>query len=219
MTGASPDAPRQLRASSLATREEKSKTHDEPSPREEKSKTYDEQPRNQLPGELLMWVLILSEIAVFGAGLIAFLAVRLTDPVGFAEAQSHLHRTGAAANTLVLVTSGWLAALAVKAAEAGQLRRLRLLLAPAILLGAVFLILKGSEYADLFAQGIGTETHAFYTFSFLLTGFHAAHVLAGMVLLALVGWLGTPKAVETGAAFWHMVDLVWVLLFPVVYLL
>ena len=219
MTGASPDAPRQLRASSLATREEKSKTHDEPSPREEKSKTYDEQPRNQLPGELLMWVLILSEIAVFGAGLIAFLAVRLTDPAGFAEAQSHLHRTGAAANTLVLVTSGWLAALAVKAAEAGQLRRLRLLLAPAILLGAVFLILKGSEYADLFAQGIGTETHAFYTFSFLLTGFHAAHVLAGMVLLALVGWLGTPKAVETGAAFWHMVDLVWLILFPLVYVI
>lgn len=166
-----------------------------------------------------MWVLILSEIAVFGAGLLAFLAVRLTDPTGFAEAQSHLHRTGAAANTLILVTSGWLAALATQAAEAGRTRRLRLLLAAAIGFGAVFLILKGSEYADLFAQGIGTETHAFYTFSFLLTGFHAAHVLAGMILLALVGWLATPKAVETGAAFWHMVDLVWVLLFPVIYLL
>ena len=50
-------------------------------------------------------------------------------------------------------------------------------------------------------------------------GIAPAHVLAGMILLALVGWLGTPKAVETGAAFWHMVDLVWVLLFPVVYLL
>ena len=173
----------------------------------------------QLPGELLMWVLILSELAVFGAGLLAFLAVRLTDPTGFAEAQSHLHRTGAAANTLVLVTSGWLAALATRAAEAGQTRRLRLLLVPAVLLGAVFLVLKATEYADLFAQGIGTETHAFYTFSFLLTGFHAAHVLAGMVLLALVGWLATPRAVETGAAFWHMVDLVWVLLFPVIYLL
>ena len=177
------------------------------------------QETNQLPGELLMWVLILSELAVFGAGLLAFLSVRLTDPAGFAEAQSHLHRTGAAANTLVLVTSGWLAALAARAAEAGQIRRLRLLLAVAIGFGAVFLILKGSEYADLWAQGIGTETHAFYTFSYLLTGFHAAHVLAGMVLLALVGWLGTPRAVETGAAFWHMVDLVWVLLFPVVYLL
>lgn len=172
----------------------------------------------RLPGELMMWVLILSELAVFGAGLVVFLAVRLTDPGGFAEAQSHLHRTGAAANTLVLVTSGWLAALASHAAEAGQTKRLRLFLAAAIGLGAVFLVLKGSEYADLFAQGIDTETHAFYTFSFLLTGFHAAHVLAGMILLALVGWLATPRAVETGAAFWHMVDLVWVLLFPVVYL-
>jgi nitric oxide reductase NorE protein len=201
-----PAALRSLRASSLTAREEETKSNEEHRP-------------GQLPGELMMWVLILSELAVFGAGLLAFLAVRLTDPAGFAEAQTHLHRTGAAANTLVLVTSGWLAALATRAAETGDIRRLRLLLAPAILLGAVFLVLKGSEYADLFAQGIGTETHAFYTFSFLLTGFHAAHVLAGMVLLALVGWLASPKAVETGAAFWHMVDLVWVLLFPVVYLL
>ena len=201
-----PAALRSLRASSLTAREEETKSNEEHRP-------------GQLPGELMMWVLILSERAVFGAGLLAFLAVRLTDPAGFAEAQTHLHRTGAAANTLVLVTSGWLAALATRAAETGDIRRLRLLLAPAILLGAVFLVLKGSEYADLFAQGIGTETHAFYTFSFLLTGFHAAHVLAGMVLLALVGWLASPKAVETGAAFWHMVDLVWVLLFPVVYLL
>ena len=174
---------------------------------------------DQLPGELMMWVLIVSELVVFGAGLTAFLAVRVTDPAGFAEAQSHLHRVGAGVNTIILVTSGWLAALASQAAEAGQRRRVRLLLFPAILLGAVFLALKAAEYADLFAQGIGTETHAFYTFSFLLTGFHAAHVLAGMVLLALVGWLATPRAVETGAAFWHMVDLVWVLLFPVVYLI
>jgi nitric oxide reductase NorE protein len=213
-----PDALRSLRSSSLTSRDEETKSNEEP-PREEKSKTHDEPPPGHLPGELLMWVLILSEIAVFGAGLLAFLAVRLTDPQGFAEAQSHLHRTGAAANTLVLVTSGWLAALATQAAGAGERRRLRLVLTAAIALGAVFLILKGTEYADLFAQGIGTETHAFYTFSFLLTGFHAAHVLAGMLLLTLVGWLGTPKAVETGAAFWHMVDLVWVLLFPVVYLL
>jgi nitric oxide reductase NorE protein len=53
----------------------------------------------------------------------------------------------------------------------------------------------------------------------LLTGFHAAHVLAGIILLAVVGAIARPRAVETGAAFWHMVDLVWVLLFPVVYLL
>lgn len=212
-----PNALPSLRSSAL-TRDEEAKSNEEPS-REEKSRTHDEPPRGQLPGELLMWVLILSELAVFGAGLLAFLATRLTDPQGFTEAQSHLHRTGAAANTLVLVTSGWLAALATRAAEEQQTRRVRLLLAAAVAFGAVFLILKATEYADLFAQGIGAETHAFFTFSFLLTGFHAAHVAAGMVLLALVGWLGIPTAVETGAAFWHMVDLVWILLFPVVYLL
>jgi nitric oxide reductase NorE protein len=214
-----PNALRSLRSSSLTPRDEETKSNEEPSPREEATKTNDERLPGQLPGELMMWVLIVSELAVFGAGLLAFLAVRLTDPQGFAEAQFHLHRSGAAANTLVLVTSGWLAALATEAAEAGLTRRLRHLLALAILLGGVFLALKASEYADLFAQGIGTETHAFFTFHLLLTGFHAAHVLAGMVLLALVGWLASPRAVETGAAFWHMVDLVWVLLVPVVYLI
>ena len=173
----------------------------------------------QLPGELMMWVLIVSELLVFGAGLAAFLAVRITDPVGFAQAQTHLHRAGAGLNTIVLVTSGWLAALAVQAAEAGHKRRVRALIVPAIALGAVFLGLKGWEYADLSAAGITFETHAFFTFSYLLTGFHAAHVLAGMILLAVVAVPASPRFVETGAAFWHMVDLVWVLLFPVIYLL
>ena len=166
-----------------------------------------------------MWVLIVSELLVFGAGLAAFLAVRITDSAGFAEAQSHLHRTGAGVNTIVLVTSGWLAALAVQAAEAGRVRRVRALVAGAIALGAVFLVLKGAEYADLAHAGISFETHAFFTFSYLLTGFHAAHVIAGMILLAVVAVPASPRAMETGAAFWHMVDLVWVLLFPVVYLL
>jgi len=166
-----------------------------------------------------MWILILSELAVFGAGLTAFLALRISDPTGFAEAQSHLHRTGAGINTIILITSGWLAALATRAAEAGQTRRLRTLLALAITLGAAFLTLKASEFIDLSTQGITFETHAFFTFSYMLTIFHAAHVLAGMILLALVAKLKTPAAVETGAAFWHMVDLIWVILFPVIYLL
>jgi nitric oxide reductase NorE protein len=173
---------------------------------------------DDLPGDLMMWVLIVSELLVFGAGMAAFLAVRITDSAGFAEAQSHLHRTAAGVNTVVLVTSGWLAALAVQAAEAGQRGRVRALLAPAAALGVVFLALKGSEYRDLFAAGIDFETHAFFTFHFLLTGFHAAHVLAGMILLAVVAVPATPRPVEAGAAFWHMVDLVWVLLFPVIYL-
>jgi nitric oxide reductase NorE protein len=176
-------------------------------------------PLDSLPGDLMMWVLIVSELLVFGAGLAAFLAVRLTDPAGFAEAQSHLHRAAAGVNTVVLVTSGWLAALAVRAAEAGRVLRVRALLAAAAALGLVFLTLKSTEYADIWGAGIGFDTHPFFTFHMLLTGFHATHVAAGMILLAIVAVPATPRATEAGAAFWHMVDLVWVLLFPVIYLL
>ncbi|MBE0452715.1 cytochrome c oxidase subunit 3 [Roseovarius autotrophicus] len=174
---------------------------------------------DELPGEPMMWVLIVSELLVFGAGLAALSAMRLTDPAGFAEAQAHLDRAGAALNTVVLVTSGFLAVLAVRAAEAEREARKRACLAAAMALGVVFLVIKGQEYAAKSAQGIDWETHAFFTFYYLLTGFHAAHVVAGIVLLGLVAVLRDPRATETGAAFWHMVDLVWVLLFPVVYLI
>lgn len=172
-----------------------------------------------LPGDLMMWILIVSELLVFGAGLAAFMGVRLTDPAGFAEAQTHLNATTAGINTVVLVTSGWLAAQAVRASEIGNLLRTRLLLAAASVLGVVFLVIKGMEYADKAAQGIDFETHSFFLFYYMLTGFHAMHVIAGIVILGLVGWKATPRNTEVGAAFWHMVDLVWVLLFPIIYLL
>ncbi|MEP5009327.1 cytochrome c oxidase subunit 3 [Roseobacter sp.] len=166
-----------------------------------------------------MWVLIISELLVFGAGLLAFMGVRLTDPSGFAEAQSHLHRTGAALNTGVLVTSGYLAARALIWRKTLARTKARLALIAAAVLGVVFLIIKGAEYADKAAQGIAWDTHPFYTFYYLLTGFHAAHVVAGIALLLLVAWRDDPNNIEASAQFWHMVDLVWVLLFPVIYLL
>ncbi|MGX9352382.1 cytochrome c oxidase subunit 3 [Shimia sp. W99] len=183
------------------------------------SQTDSTHPPGALPGELMMWVLIISELLVFGAGLLAFMGVRLTDPAGFAEAQSHLHRTGAALNTGVLVTSGYLAARAYLWRVGGARLKARLALVGAAALGIVFLIIKGAEYADKAAQGIAWDTHPFFTFYYLLTGFHATHVVAGVVLLLLVAWKDAPRNIEAGAQFWHMVDLVWVLLFPVIYLL
>ncbi|MBP9950228.1 MAG: cytochrome c oxidase subunit 3 [Cypionkella sp.] len=174
---------------------------------------------DDLPGDLMMWVLIVSELLVFGAGLAAFLAVRITDPAGFAEAQTHLHRAAAGVNTLVLVTSGWLAAMSHRASLAGQIRRTRLLLLGAAALGGVFLAIKFHEYADAAAQGFSTESGAFFTFYYLLTGFHAAHVAAGMLLFGLIAFRPNPRSVQAVTMFWHMVDLVWVLLFPVIYLL
>jgi len=173
---------------------------------------------DDLPGDLMIWVLIVSELLVFGAGLLAYLVVRLTDPAGFADAQDHLHRVGAGVNTLILITSGWLAARGARAAEHHQHSTARLNLLAAAALGLVFLGIKGTEFAGLSALGISTETHAFYTFYFLLTGFHAAHLLAGAVLLISLSIRPAPDATENAVAFWHMVDLVWVILFPVIYL-
>lgn len=198
-----------LRASSLT-----------PRPTEERPQASEEGPGpfDDLPGDLMIWVLIVSELLVFGAGLVAFLAVRLTDPAGFAAAQDQLHRVGAGINTLILITSGWLAARGAAAAHVQDkaVARRNLLMAAALGLG--FLAIKASEFAGLAGLGIGTETHPFYTFYFLLTGFHAAHVLAGVVILGLLAVRPTAYATENGVAFWHMVDLVWVILFPVIYL-
>lgn len=174
---------------------------------------------SELPGELMMWVLIVSELLVFGAALIACLAVRATDPAAFAADQARLGQTAAAINTLVLVTSGLCAAAAVRAREAGQRGTARRWLVAAGSLGVVFLVVKAFEYASKAALGIGIETSSFFTFYYLITGFHALHVVAGIVLLALVSWADSVRNMEAAVAFWHLVDLVWVLLFPIIYIL
>ncbi len=171
------------------------------------------------PGDLMMWVLILSELLVFGAGMVAFLAVRAGDPAGFASAAGQLHPIAAGINTMALVTSGWLAALAVRWIEAGQVAPARRALLGAGLLGLAFLTVKAWEYSGLAELGLGMEDGAFFTFYYLLTGFHAAHVAAGIAILALVGRWPSHGNAETGVAFWHMVDMVWVVLFPVIYVL
>lgn len=174
---------------------------------------------DDLPGDLMMWVLIVSELLVFGAALLGFLAVRATQPARFAADQALLNQTAGAVNTLVLVTSGLCAALAVTAAEVGQRTTARRWLACAASLGVIFLAVKGVEYADKLGRGIDIDTSAFFTFYYLITGFHAAHVVAGIVILALVTKFDSVRNIETGVAFWHMVDLVWVLLLPIIYVL
>ncbi len=172
-----------------------------------------------LPGEPIMWVLIGSELAVFGGGLTTFLGARALEPDVFAAGQATLDRTAGALNTLVLVVSGFCAAVAVRRSEAGRARATRLWLAATATLGLLFLLIKGREYVSKAREGIGIETDTFFTLYYLLTGFHALHVVAGIVVFGIVAFRPAPANVEAGAQFWHMVDLVWVLLFPVVYLL
>ncbi len=174
---------------------------------------------SELPGNPLMWVLILSEMMVFGAFFIGFAVVRLLHPEMVLAGQNALSIPLGGLNTLILVTSGWLAARAVKARAEGGIGRSRLFLAGAGALGLGFLTVKGIEYADKAAHGLGIETDTFWTLFYLMTGFHALHVVMGIIVLSIVGWKNSVENLETGAAFWHMVDLIWLILFPLVYLL
>jgi nitric oxide reductase NorE protein len=172
----------------------------------------------ELPGDPMIWVLIFSELAVFGLLLGSFAVARAINPPVFASGQAMLNPALAALNTVVLVTSGWAAARGAAAARADAARDCRRWLLLAIGLGGAFVAIKLLEYAGEIAAGAGLETSTFFTLYFLLTGFHLLHVVLGMVILAVV-WRGAEaRAVETGTSFWHMVDLIWVVMFPIVYL-
>ncbi|MCW2285078.1 nitric oxide reductase NorE protein [Rhodoblastus acidophilus] len=176
-------------------------------------------PLSALPGHPLMWVLIASELAVFGLALLGYAGARAQNPLAFALEQDSLNRLAGVANTALLLTSGYFAARANQAAHAGDATRTRLWLAAASALGLGFLVVKGFEYAGEFAAGHDIDSSPFFTLYFLVTGFHALHVVLGLIILGIVGRLATKTAVETGTAFWHMVDLIWLVVFPVFYLM
>jgi nitric oxide reductase NorE protein len=171
-----------------------------------------------LPGDPMIWVLIFSELAAFGLFLGTFAVARAVHPSVFAAGQAALDSNLAGLNTVVLVTSGWAAARAAKAARTSDKPSSRRWLAVAMLLGGLFVALKLTEYAGEIGQGIGLETSSFFTLYFLLTGFHLLHVCLGIVILAVVCRRAEASGVETGTAFWHMVDLVWIVMFPILYL-
>ena len=171
-----------------------------------------------LPGDPMIWVLMFSELVAFGLFLGAFVIARTIHPAIFAAGQATLDTHLAGINTVVLVTSGWAAARGTAAARARDKRTARGWLFGAMALGAVFIAIKLSEYGGEIALGNGLETSPFFTLYFLLTGFHLLHVGLGIVILAVVSRGANVAGVETGAAFWHMVDLLWIVMFPIIYL-
>ena len=173
---------------------------------------------DSLPGHLMMWVLIFSELLAFGALLGGFAVARMVNRAVFDAGQAQLDPMLAGFNTFVLVLSGWCAARGTVSAHASKPRAARAWVFGAIALGAGFIALKIVEYADDLARGLDIETSPFFTLYFLLTGFHLLHVVLGIAILSVVAWHARATDIETGAAFWHMVDLVWLLLFPIIYL-
>lgn len=179
-----------------------------------------------IPGDIALWFFLMAELAVFGILILGFALVRHAEPEMFLAGLEQLHLSAGIINTMTLLTGSFLAALAVQRTRKG-LPVGRFLIATA-LTGLVYVVVKSSEYIDLYQQGYSLHYDTFFGFYFFATFFHFLHVIAGMVILCLVAnWLRQPsstpdertRAVENIASYWHMVDIVWIVLFPTLYLL
>ena len=188
-------------------------------------------PARHLPGEEGIWVFVGGDLVVFSLFFILFLYYRAQDVVLFERSQHELIRGLGLLNTIILLTSSLFVALAVASARQGLHARAATLLLGGVASGVAFGISKAVEYADKFAHGITLQTNNFFMFYFMLTGIHMVHVIVATGLLIYL-WQTTRAAthavtpgpnyistLEAGAIFWHLVDLLWVVLFALLYLL
>lgn len=179
------------------------------------------------PGDLAIWIFILAELGVFAVFFGAYAFTRMNNVALFNEFQLHLDRQAALINTLALITSSYFVVRAVSAIKQNHSVACTRWLVAAMGMGAVFLVVKSVEYSHHIGQGINLSTNTFYMFYLSLTFFHFMHVIMGMVILAAIalkarkgGYTAQEHTgVETGASYWHMVDLVWLILFPLVYVM
>ncbi len=176
---------------------------------------------------LAMWLFLASEIMMFGAFIAAYVVLWMSAPSGDGTAfdKHHLSWKIACFNTGVLILSSFTMVKAVEAISKGLRSKCEDFMIATAALGTLFLCVKMYEYSLKFADGIGPDTNVFYGCYFLMTGFHGIHVLIGVILLIWCAFYVKRfdqhhyAHVENLALYWHFVDLVWIFLFPIVYLL
>ncbi|MGH7909784.1 MAG: cytochrome c oxidase subunit 3 family protein [Thermodesulfobacteriota bacterium] len=174
-----------------------------------------------------MWLFIATELLLFGGLFTAYTIFRSKYPDLFAEQHLELNKTLGAINTVVLIFSSLTMAFGVTSIERGKQNLLRLFLFITILCGIGFGLNKYFEYSAKFHHHIYPDTSIFFALYFMMTGLHMLHVLAGVLVLTFVLVLSfkgrfsekyyTP--VELGGIYWHLVDLIWIYLFPLLYLI
>jgi cytochrome c oxidase subunit 3 len=200
---------------------------------------FDSLEQQQAASTLGMWVFLATEVLFFGGMFMAYTIYRMWYPDGWVAASHHLDVTLGAFNTAVLIGSSLTMAMAVRAAQLGQRNAQVLFLALTMLLGAAFLGVKVVEYADKFEHHLvpgpnflfddaryARAAQIFFSVYFAMTGMHALHMIIGLGLLTwlLIGALrgaftaqwNTP--VELVGLYWHFVDIIWIFLFPLLYL-
>ncbi|HWS63674.1 MAG TPA: cytochrome c oxidase subunit 3 family protein [Steroidobacteraceae bacterium] len=180
-----------------------------------------------LPGEPGIWVMICGDMMMFSIMFIVFLFYRRDDLELFQSSQSHLNQSFGLINTFFMLTSSWCVAMAVEAARARRIKSTVVLFRLGFACGLGFAIIKIAEYAQEISAGIVINTNDFYMYYYVFTGIHFLHVLIGMGVLAFMAQYATkgdfaPIKIghfESGASFWHLVDLLWIALFALLYLL
>jgi cytochrome c oxidase subunit 3 len=201
---------------------------------------FDDALQQREASTLGMWIFLVTEVMFFGGLFTLYVTYRALYPTAFAHASHHLDVWLGTFNTGVLITSSLTMALAVYSAQTGRRGRLLLTLVLTAILGAVFLVVKAFEYAEKFEHHLVPGPHfawpnaaeaphvqLFYSLYFAMTGLHALHMVIGLgilswlVLAARRGRFGPAYAtpVEVSGLYWHFVDIVWIFLFPLLYLI
>ncbi len=186
------------------------------------------------PGDFAIWIIIYVELITFALLFLGYAFSRRTDIEMFNGSQEVLSQTSGFINTFILITSSYFVVKAVKSVQKMSddnykefNKQASKWLLFAIICGVSFLVIKITEFTNIFGMGIHLSTNKFFMFYILLTGFHFMHVLLGTIILfniyqktKIFGYKPNDyRGFETGASYWHMVDLLWIVLFPLVYII
>jgi nitric oxide reductase NorE protein len=179
----------------------------------------------RLPGDAGVWLFIAADTFMFALFFSSFMYERTKNVALFNVSQHALNPTIGALNTVFLLTGSWFVVMAVEAAKRRLQKTLIACLGAAVACGVAFGTVKIFEYRDKIVHGITMLTNDFYMYYFALTGLHFVHLVIGIVVLTVLltmaraGITGEyQRYLESGASYWHMVDLLWIMLFPLFYL-
>jgi nitric oxide reductase NorE protein len=181
--------------------------------------------RRHIPGDPSMWFFVVGDLIIFGVYFVVYMYYRGQDHELFLQSQAKLNLDIGAVNTVVLLTSSLFVALGTSAARTGKTTDAVRLFAMALACGAAFPLLKMFEYVPEISSGLTPGVNLFFMYYFVMTGLHLCHVVLGLVILCFVirNLRGPAKPriafVETGATYWHMVDVLWLILFALLYLM
>jgi len=183
------------------------------------------------PGDFGIWLIVYMELITFGLLFMGYIFSRRGEVELFNESQLLLDQRLGFINTIILITSSYFIVKALEAIKQVDREKAKReaskWLLWAMSLGSIFLIIKVVEFSEKFSQGITLSTNTFFMFYLLLTAFHFLHVILGMVILfnirvktKLGGYTQDDYVgMESGATYWHLVDLLWIVLFPLIYII